>query len=268
MGGRSRGGSLTAVAVAVLVACGPGDGSTGSSSTTDSPGPSVTSTTAPAPTATADGDAAVRRRDVPPEGVPAQRTFRAPTDGCAEARTTPAVEPVTGSYQVGDSVLICVHGFVPTTPVAVEVRLPDGRSDRRALTEESGETSWFFDVGPADPTGAYTITAVQSPTRATGGFAVELPSSPFIATLDPTRAAAGTVFRFGVVSPAPRQAVSVDLYRRVDNRFRYATTVGSVTTDDRSRASYELTTAAGTPTGTYCLVARPFARRCAEFDVT
>lgn len=205
---------------------------------------------------------------MPPEGVPAQLTFLVPTDGCAEARTTPAVEPVTGSYQVGDSVLICLYGFDPTTPVAVEVKRPDGRTDRRAVKEESGDTYWFFDVGPADPTGAYTITAVQGPTRATGGFAVELPSSPFIATLDPRSAAAGTIFRFGMVTPGPRQAVPIDLYRRVDNRFRYASTVGSVTTDERSSASYDLTTAAGTPSGTYCLVARPFARRCAEFDVT
>ena len=152
--------------------------------------------------------------------------------------------------------------------MAAEVTRPGGQTVQRDLKDESGETYWFFDVGPADPTGDYRITAVQGAKRATGGFTVELPFKPYIATLDPTSAPAGTAFRFGVVSPTPGQSVPIDLYRQEENRFRYATTLGSVTTDDRSRASYGLTTASGTPAGTYCLVARPFAKRCAEFDVT
>lgn len=71
------------------------------------------------------------------------------------------------------------------------------------------------------------------------------------------------MFRFAVVSSSARQPLAIDLYRARAN----ATTLGSVTTDGQARANYQLSTVGDAPAGQYCLVAGPFANRCAYFDV-
>lgn len=124
-----------------------------------------------------------------------------------------------------------------------------------------------FQIGLADPTGSYGITAVQGASRATGGFTAVLPAKPRIEALDPTSGAPGTVFRFAVVSPSPNQTLSVDLYRREGGTPFFATTAGTVLTDAQARASYQVPTRADTPAGQYCLVVRPFANACASFTL-
>ena len=257
MGGRRRPGAFAGLALAVLVACGAGESSTGVAGdqpSTSGTAPAATTTTAP--TGSVNGDEALRRRDVPPDGVPAQLTFLAATDGCVDPHDSPAVEAANDSYSLGDFALICVYAFDLSAPVMVQVTPPGGREVRqRDVSTQGDENAWSFELGPGDPTGDYTIAAVQGATRATGRFTAVLPFSPFIGTLDPRSAPAGTTFRFGFVSSELGQELDVRLYHRENFVFRYATTLGSVTTDQAARASYELSTATGTPTGTYCLVA-------------
>jgi hypothetical protein len=258
-------GVAVAFALTVLVACSSGDDGSVSSGP---PAPGETTTTAPigAITTTTAGGLFDGRRDVPPDGVPGQLDFLALTDGCAESPArAPSVTSTSDEVAIGASVLICVAGFDPRSAVAVQAVAPDGSARRHEVP--AGDDNWLLATGPADPTGTYRIAAEQGSRRAGGSFTVVLPSSPFVATPEPAAGPPGTRFRFALVSPRPGQPVTLDLYGRENNRFVYAATLGSVTTDAQARASYVLSTAAGAQPGAYCLVGRPFASTCAAFDV-
>ncbi len=211
------------------------------------------------------GEDPLRRRDVPPQGVPGQLNFLSPTDGgCEERGPVPSVVPVSETREIGDGVIVCISGFEASSPVAVEVSVPGGEIRRRSLSNVPSGNYWDFKLGLTDPVGAYGITAVQGRVRVTGGFTAVLPDRPIIEAVPPSSGSPGTVFRFSIVSPGPTQRVTIDLYRAKT----FATTLGTIVTDARSRATYELRTRRDSPAGDYCLVARPFdPMRCASFTV-
>lgn len=261
--------STTTTAVAVAADAGSQDGAAG----TRTPEPSVGSPT-PEPavetpaeesTGPSRGEPTLRRRDVPPEGVPAQLTFLPPTDGC-DVPTAPAPEvtPGSGSLALGQSFLICVRGFATTSLVSVRVNLPDGQTRQSFVANQKDENGWQFGVTTSDPTGTYRITATQGSRVATASFTVVLPFLPVIGTAGPTSGSPGTTFRFAVVSAAPAQDVPLDVYRRNEvGRFSYITTAGTVRTNE-TKAFYDLTTSPDDPPGEYCLATRGTGS-CASF---
>lgn len=216
-------------------------------------------------TAVAAGTSALRRRDVPPEGVAAQlapplAAIQAPHKGCrSDPSAALAVEPSTSELAVGDATSVCLHGF-SDDPVELKVRLPDGPV--RKLPQPQFGVSTLA-VAVLDPLGAYAITATQGQRSATASVSVALPERPVIETLDPTAAPPGTTFRFGVASPGPGQSVELDLYAA----RRYRTTLAPGHTDGSGRLLYQLPTLPDDPLGTYCIVTRPQGH-CAEFRLT
>ncbi len=184
----------------------------------------------------------------------------AATDGCDSDPEAPlTVEANSSAIAVGDATLVCVTGSAHG-PVAVHVRLPDGRV--RQLPE-ADDSSRELVVAVLDPVGSYEVTATQGRKTATTRVSVSLPDRPVLETLGPKAAPPGTTFRFAVASPAPRQTVELDLYIAE----RYATTLPAARTDDSGRLVYQLATQRDDPAGSYCIQTRPH-NRCAYFDVT
>ncbi|MDQ4068015.1 MAG: hypothetical protein M3203_00815 [Actinomycetota bacterium] len=241
--------------------------------TTQRPSRSATATSDTSPggptTVTDPGlpDDPLRRRDVPPEGVPAQLIFSLPSrGGCDLESASPAVTLGSATYEIGDSADVCISGFDGSSHVSVEVTVPGGGRRHRLLRNVLHENDWEFKLGLADPTGPYTVTAVQGGRRATASFTAVLPRAPRLETLDPTSGPPGSVFRFAVVSPAPNQGLTIDLYRG-QGRPVFTATLGTLVTDGNARATYQVPTRRDSPAGVYCLVARPFANLCASFAV-
>ena len=280
MPARRRSCVVLTLALTCFCACSRGhqavvSSGTSASATTDSTraeeattsGPKAASTT-PSTAARGEEDA-LRRRDAPPEGVPQQLQFLAPVVApCRDAGARPpSVEPTSGSFEIGESVLICLSGFDPASPISVQVMLPGGET-RQPSVQGSKDTSLEFALGPTDPVGPYVISATQGTNKAVGGFTAVLPRRSLLVTLEPTSGPPGAVFHFALVTPSANQTVPIDLYRRDGSKFVYATTLGPVTSDSRARGSYDLPTTPQSPTGSYCAVARPFGGfRCAGFTV-
>jgi len=207
------------------------------------------------------GDDLLARHDAPPDGVPAQLAFGAAGRGgfpCDSVATVPTVKPDAATYTVGDRVRVCVNGFDPSSPGAIEVSAPDGRRTQYPLDGGGPPFEVSFVVGLTKPTGAYGITAVQGPKIAKASFVVGLPEAAFIEAIDPSTGSPGSMFRFVVVTPSAGQSVSIDLYRTRGSSGAFVTSVGAVTTDSTARASFGLPTTSASPVGDYCLVARPF----------
>lgn len=226
---------------------------------------SVTTSGAPAPS----GDDLLRRRNVRPEGVPAQLDFFEPSiRPCDAGHPSPDVGTIADEYRIGDTARICIRGFDASSHVAVEVAVPGGQTRQHTLSNVTGENVWVFQIGPTDPTGTYTVTAVQGAKRATSSFTAVLPAEPRIEALDPSSGAPGSVFRFAVVSPSPNQTLTIDLYRSDTGAVpAFTATLGTIVTDGGARGTYLIQTRSDSPVGYYCLVARPFANECASFRV-
>jgi len=213
------------------------------------------------------GDDPLRRRDAPPSGARGSLTFLANTGGPCDEGQAPELGSTSETYPTGGVAYLYVCGFDPTSPVSVAITPPDGQTSFHAViskqTREGLEGELNLGIAPDGPTGFYRVTATQGTTELQDGFTV-VPKGPRIGVANPREGSPGTTFRFEVVSPFPYEPAVLDLY---GPDGIYLTTLASITTDGEGRVPYEIRTHSDSPAGKYCVVVRPAAGNCAEFEV-
>lgn len=265
---RSRG--LVVVGLLVLSACGSSDqdgevaGPTTTAAATSSSG-GATQTTAGAsgttrvtsPAGSVEG--ALKRRDVPPEGVKAQFEHFQEGDGsCFELdESKPAAVVDFPRTEIASTFVICFPGFADDKPVQADVRLPDGKVRKISATfyNSFGVPNASWTAVPGDPLGRYDVSATQGTLKGTGSFTVTAASLPSMVEIEPAQGPPGTTFRFGIAGFEANSTVDLYLYKVDGGTHSYLTKVAAAM-DGQGQTVFSFPTAKDDPKGGYCFLRR------------
>jgi hypothetical protein len=184
------------------------------------------------------GASALKRRDLPPEGVERQVSFGAAGDSiCGRPAKRPKVvfdrrgfpppaEGVDGGFpplseydepEIGERFWICPAGFDLARPLRIAVTDPTGKTQTRDIPAPADPGGlrefWDWQPRPGDPLGEYEVRASQGAIAARRTFRLHAASAPNISTLTSARGTApGEDVQVMVFGFKPHERVHLNIY--------------------------------------------------------
>jgi hypothetical protein len=222
------------------------------------------------------GTSPLKRRDPPPPTIRPQLVSQDPAGDelitCVVGRDTGGNPRAIASEciaEITDQLSIWFREFETSGgkligTIQVSITRPDGSVTGLTISEDNrGEPIYF---APGAALGRYSFVARAAGRSVTGGFTVKAPAKRILLVIEADREIrGGQSVAVHLAGYRPSERVTLYLYLWFDHRdvgtgetiFKYATVLGSTTTDRRGEAVFSFPTEPDDPPGSYLVASSP-----------